>query len=93
MESAYDVVVVGSGFGGGVTACRMAERGLRVCVLERGRRFTAGDYPDRPEQAPLAFWHPFLNPGGMFDLRMMKDLTVLTRQASEAVRWCMRTFS
>jgi hypothetical protein len=62
-------------------------------VLERGRRFTAGDYPDRPEQAPLAFWHPFLNPGGMFDLRMMKDLTVLTRQASEAVRWCMRTFS
>ena len=78
MESAYDVVVVGSGFGGGVTACRMAEQGLRVCVLERGRRFGAGDYPDRPEQAPLAFWHPVLNPGGMLDLRMMKDLAVIT---------------
>ncbi len=38
MESAYDVVVVGSGFGAGVTACRMAEQGLRVRVLERGRR-------------------------------------------------------
>lgn len=78
MESAYDVVVVGSGFGGGVTACRMAERGLRVCVLERGRRFSGGDYPDRPEQAPLAFWHPMLNPGGMLDLRMMRDLAVIT---------------
>ena len=49
MESTYDAVVVGSGFGGGVTACRMAEQGLKVCVLERGRRFTAGDFPDRPD--------------------------------------------
>ena len=78
MESAYDVVVVGSGFGGGVTACRMAEQGLRVCVLERGRRFGPGDFPARPDQAPLAFWHPVLNPGGMLDLRLMKDLSVIT---------------
>ena len=78
MQSTYDVVVVGSGFGGGVTACRMAEQGLSVCVLERGRRFGAGDFPDRPEQAPLAFWHPLLNPGGMLDLRLMKDLAVIT---------------
>ena len=78
MESTYDVVVVGSGFGGGVTACRLAEQGARVCVLERGRRFGAGDFPDRPEQAPLAFWHPTLNPGGMLDLRLMKDLSVIT---------------
>jgi cholesterol oxidase len=78
VESAYDVVVVGSGFGGGVAACRMAEQGLRVCVLERGRRFGPGDFPDRPEQAPLIFWHPLLNPGGMLDLRLMKDLAVIT---------------
>jgi len=78
VESAYDVVVVGSGFGGGVTACRMAEQGFKVCVLERGRRFGPGDFPDRPEQAPLAFWHPVLNPGGMLDLRLMKDLAVIT---------------
>jgi cholesterol oxidase len=63
VDSAYDVVVVGSGFGGGVTACRMAEQGLRVCILERGRQFAPGDFPDRPEQAPRAFWHPQLNPG------------------------------
>ena len=78
METTYDVVVVGSGFGGGVAACRMAEQGLRVCVLERGRQFGPGDFPDRPEQAPLAFWHPVLNPGGMLDLRLMRDLAVIT---------------
>ncbi len=78
VERAYDAVVVGSGFGGGITACRLAEQGWRVCVLERGRRFGPGDYPDRPEQAPHAFWHAQRNPGGMFDLRLMKDLAVLT---------------
>jgi cholesterol oxidase len=78
VEDRYDAVVVGSGFGGGIAACRLAEAGWRVCVLERGRRFGAGDFPDRPEQAPFAFWHHFLNPGGMFDLRLMKDLSVLT---------------
>jgi len=78
MEGAYDAVVVGSGFGGGITACRLAQRGWRVCVLERGRRFGPGDFPDRPAQAPRMFWHPWHNPGGMFDLRIMRDVAVLT---------------
>jgi len=78
MDSKYDAVVVGSGFGGGVTACRMAEQGMRVCVLERGRRFGPGDFPNRLDQVPRALWHPTLNPGGMLDLRLMKDLSVLT---------------
>ena len=78
MESAYDVVVVGSGFGGGITACRLAERGFSVCVLERGRRFGPGDFPDRPQQAPRMFWSARHNPGGFFDLRIMRDVAVLT---------------
>jgi len=78
MEGAYDAVVVGSGFGGGITACRMAEQGWRVCALERGRRFGPGDFPDRPEQAPRMSWHPHHNPGGMFDLRIMRDIAVLS---------------
>jgi cholesterol oxidase len=78
VERTYDAVIVGSGFGGGITACRLAEAGWRVCVLERGRRFGRGDFPDRPEQAPRAFWHPKLNPGGLFELRLMKDLSVQT---------------
>jgi cholesterol oxidase len=78
VESTYDVVVVGSGFGGGVTACRMAEQGLRVCVLEQGRRFAPDDFHDQPDRAPSLLWDPVLNPGGMFDLRIMKDLNVIT---------------
>ena len=46
MESAYDAVIVGSGFGGGIAACRLAEQGWRVCVLERGRRFGPGDFEE-----------------------------------------------
>ena len=41
----YDVIVVGSGYGGAVAALRFAQAGLRVCVLERGREFQPGDFP------------------------------------------------
>ena len=78
MERAYDAIVVGSGFGGGIAACRLAEQGMRVCVLERGRRFGPGDYPDRLAQFPHALFHPRHNPGGMFDVRIMKDVAVVT---------------
>jgi cholesterol oxidase len=49
----YDVVVIGSGFGGAVMACRLAERGQRVVVLERGRRWEVKDYPRDPDDAWL----------------------------------------
>ncbi|MFQ5696329.1 MAG: FAD-dependent oxidoreductase, partial [Terriglobia bacterium] len=45
----FDAVVVGSGFGGAVAACRLAERGRSVLVLERGRRWGREDFP-RPGQ-------------------------------------------
>ena len=74
----YDAIVVGSGFGGGIAACRLAEAGKRVVVLERGRRWGKDDFPKKPEQTPEALWHPTLNPDGLFDLRLMKDLSVVT---------------
>jgi len=74
----YDVVVVGSGFGGGIAACRLAEAGKRVCLLERGRRFKPDDFISEPEEAPSMIWHERLNPEGMFDVRMMKDVSVIT---------------
>ena len=48
MANDYDVIIIGSGFGGSVTACRLAERGLRrILVLERGREWQVEDYPWR----------------------------------------------
>src|SRR5690606_40377715 len=43
----YDVIVVGSGYGGGVAASRLARAGKRVAVLERGREFLTGEFPTR----------------------------------------------
>ena len=45
MATDFDVMVIGSGFGGAVTACRLAEAGYGVLVLERGRRWEPQDYP------------------------------------------------
>ena len=46
--SRYDAIVIGSGFGGAVSACRLAEKGLEVLVLERGRRWSPETYPRKP---------------------------------------------
>ncbi len=45
MAPPFDVVVVGSGFGGAVTSCRLSEAGLRVLILERGRRWSPETFP------------------------------------------------
>lgn len=47
MEHEYDLLVIGSGFGGSVTALRLAEKGYKVGVLEAGRRFADDEFPRR----------------------------------------------
>jgi choline dehydrogenase-like flavoprotein len=44
-EDGYDAVVVGSGYGGSVAACRMPIAGIKVCLIEKGRRWEAQDFP------------------------------------------------
>ena len=44
-RDAYDALVIGSGFGGAVAACRLAHAGVDVAVVERGRRFAPGEFP------------------------------------------------
>ena len=57
MKSNYDVVVIGSGFGGAITACRLAQAGKKVCILEKGKRWTKTDFPRASGQvAEHAVW-------------------------------------
>ena len=63
-----DVVVVGSGFGGSVTAYRLAEAGLRVVVLERGAAYPPGDFPRAPHELAKALWDPSEGLLGLFDV-------------------------
>ena len=63
-----DVVVVGSGFGGSVATCRLAEAGLRVVLLERGRAYPPGSFPRTQHEMSRAFWNPGNDLFGMFNL-------------------------
>ena len=63
-----DVVIVGSGFGGSVSACRLAQAGLSVVVLERGNSYPPDSFPRTPAQMSKAFWHPAAGLYGMFDV-------------------------
>jgi cholesterol oxidase len=68
MSEHVDAVVVGSGFGGSVTAYRLAEAGMSVVVLERGRAYPPGEFARSPAEMSRAFWDPSAGLYGLFDI-------------------------
>lgn len=54
----FDAVVVGSGFGGSVTAFRLAKENLSVCLLERGKPYGPGDFARTPHAMSRNLWDP-----------------------------------
>jgi cholesterol oxidase len=74
----YDVVVVGSGFGGSVTALRLTEKGYRVGVLEAGRRFTPQTLPKTSWDVRNFLWAPRLGLRGIQRITLLKDIVVLS---------------
>jgi cholesterol oxidase len=74
----FDWLVVGSGFGGSVSAWRLTEKGYRVGVLESGRRFEEKDFPRSTWDIRRYFFAPRLGLRGIFRLSLFKDVTIVS---------------
>jgi cholesterol oxidase len=72
----YDWIVVGSGFGGSVAALRLAEKGYRVAVLERGRRFRDEDFAASAWDVKRFLWAPALGLRGIFRMSVFRDIFI-----------------
>ena len=73
----FDVVVIGSGFGGSVAALRLTEKGYRVAVLEAGRRFTEKDFPKTSWRLSRFLFMPRLGLRGIQRIHALPDVLVL----------------
>lgn len=76
MQVSYDVVVIGSGFGGSITACRLSQAGRSVCVLERGNRWNKGEFPRSMGEVAGAFWDRNKS-YGFLEYRVFKRIDVI----------------
>jgi cholesterol oxidase len=81
LKDHYEVLVVGSGYGGSITASRLARAGRTVCLVERGRELQPGEYPDTMLEAMSEFQvdHPLKRLGsatGLYDLRLNDEINV-----------------
>src|SRR5215213_1793226 len=69
-----DAVIVGSGFGGSVTAYRLAKEGIGVCLLERGKPYPPGSFARTPREMRRNFWDPSEGMQGLFDIWSFKGI-------------------
>jgi cholesterol oxidase len=77
MEPDYDVLIIGSGFGGSVTALRLTEKGYRVGVLEAGRRFEDKDFAKTSWNLRKFLWAPQLGCYGIQRIHLLNNVMVL----------------
>src|SRR6202161_1585176 len=74
----FDWLVIGSGFGGSVSALRLSEKGNSVGVLECGRRFADDEMPSSTADLRRYTWNPYLGMKGIFRLTIFKDVSVVS---------------
>ncbi len=73
----YEYVIIGSGFGGSVSAMRLTEKGYSVLVLERGKRYRSQDFPKSNWNIWKFLWLPALGCHGIFEMTFMNGLLAL----------------
>lgn len=74
MKPQYDAIVIGTGFGGAVSACRLAQANFRVGVFERGHRYPPAPFP-RDSKDPTGWFWQFGR--GLFDIRALSEMTTV----------------
>jgi cholesterol oxidase len=73
----YDFIIVGSGFGGSVSAMRLAQKGYKVAILEKGKRFHKADFPKTNWNLRRFLWAPMLRCFGIQQITLLKGVMVL----------------
>ena len=73
----FDFLIIGSGFGGSVSACRLAQKGYSVAVLEKGREFKDHEFPKSNWNIGRFLWAPFIKCFGIQSITVLKNLMVL----------------
>lgn len=76
-DDCFDFVIIGSGFGGSVSAMRLSEKGYRVLVLERGKRYTASDFPKTNWNIFKYLWLPAARCFGFMGINFLNDIVIL----------------
>lgn len=75
LKDRYGIIVIGSGYGGSITAARLASAGYEVCLLERGKEWIPGEFPDEMAEVTAQF-RSDSNPLGLYDYRVTEDVDV-----------------
>lgn len=77
LQQTYDYIIIGSGFGGSVSAMRLTEKGYSVLVLEKGKRFDDNDFATSNWQFWKYLWLPALRAHGILQISLLKGVMVL----------------
>lgn len=76
IDQIYDFVIIGSGFGGSVSAMRLAEKGYSVLVLEKGKRYEDQDFPESNWKFWKYLWAPALRCFGILQISILKGVMI-----------------
>jgi cholesterol oxidase len=74
----YDYIIIGSGFGGSVSALRLSEKGYRVLVIEKGKWFQESDFPKSNWNVKKWLWLPLLRFFGIFRITYFRHISILS---------------